>query len=208
MTSTDINIGTLSRALSRTKKVSETSDFDLNSGSTPFGKPLRGAAVLVPLIPRPTGLHLILTQRAAALKHHPGQVSFPGGKIEPEDSTAQIAALREADEEIGLSPHMVTPIGSLPAHKTGTGFLVQPFVAKVDPDFHPKPDPNEVAEVFEVPLSHVLTPDNFRIQSRVWQGEMRHYFTVPYGPYYIWGATARMLRMFAELVENTDENIG
>ncbi len=200
MTSITIDLQTLSLALGKDQEASATSDFDLNPNGLAPNKPLRGAAVLVPLIPRKNGLHLILTQRAAALKHHPGQVAFPGGKIEPDDETAQGAALREAHEEIGLAPHLVNPIGCLPPHKTGTGFLVHPFVATVDPDFQPIPDPNEVAEIFEVPLSHVLNPENFTVQGRAWLGEMRHYYTVPYGPYYIWGATARMLRMFAELV--------
>ena len=208
MNSRNIDIGRIARALNRKHATPQTSDFDLNAGSPPPAKPLRSAAVLVPLIPRASGLNLVLTKRAAALKHHPGQVAFPGGKIEPGDSTAQTAALREAQEEIGLPPEMATPIGGLPRHATGTGFLVHPFVAEINPQFHPEPDPNEVAEVFEVPLSHVLQPDNFMVQGRVWQGQMRYYFTVPYGPYYIWGATARMLRMFAQLMENSDENNG
>lgn len=195
----------LRECMTRAKTVPPSSDFDLNL-DTPPGKPLRLAAVLLPLVQRQGEIRLILTKRAAALKHHPGQISFPGGKIETSDASPVQAALREAQEEIGLHPDLAMPLGELPAHQTISDFRVQPFVAQVDPAFLPQPDHNEVAEVFEVPLAHVLNPANFRVEGRLWRNKMRYYYVVPYGPYYIWGATARMLRLFAAMMEDAREN--
>ncbi|MEO9823590.1 MAG: CoA pyrophosphatase [Paracoccaceae bacterium] len=186
----------LEKALQRTGKPS--SDYDLNPDAVlPEGRSLRAASVLVP-VTCSANPHVILTKRSSALKHHPGQVAFPGGKVEDSDEDETAAALREAQEEIGLSPEGVTVLGSLPSHETVTGFRVTPVVAIVSDGFVPFPDTGEVAEVFRVPLEHLLNQQNYSVQSRRWRGQRRFFFTAPYGPYYIWGATARILRALAD----------
>ena len=147
----------------------------------------------------PNGARVIMTKRASHLKHHPGQIAFPGGKQEDGDATPEATALREAFEEIGLAPNLVRPIGHLPAHETVTGFQMTPILAEVA-DFQPVPDPGEVEEVFTVPLSHLLNPGHYTVERRLWRGQWRAYYAVPWGPYYIWGATARILRGLAERV--------
>jgi 8-oxo-dGTP pyrophosphatase MutT (NUDIX family) len=178
-----------------------SSDFDLNPGiRPPSDKPLRPAAVLVPVWLRPEGAGLILTKRASHLKHHPGQIAFPGGKVDATDASAEAAALRETQEEIGLDPARVRILGSLPVHETVTGFAVTPFVGVIDSAFDPVPEVGEVDEVFTVPLRYALSPARFVIEGRQWMGVRRRYYAAPYGPYYIWGATARILRGLAERV--------
>ena len=178
-----------------------SSDFALNPGiRPPSDKPLRPAAVLVPVWLRPEGAGLILTKRASHLKHHPGQIAFPGGKVDATDASAEAAALRETQEEIGLDPARVRILGSLPVHETVTGFAVTPFVGVIDSAFDPVPEVGEVDEVFTVPLRYALSPARFVIEGRQWMGVRRRYYAAPYGPYYIWGATARILRGLAERV--------
>ncbi|MGL6211748.1 MAG: CoA pyrophosphatase [Paracoccaceae bacterium] len=175
-----------------------SSDYDLNPGIVlPEGRKLRPAAVLVAVTP---DARVILTKRASHLKHHPGQIAFPGGKVDASDAGPEAAALREAREEVGLPPAQVRVLGALPQHETVTGFQVTPFLAVVEGDFTPVPEAGEVEEVFTVPLSHVLTPARFSIERRLWRNEWRRYYAVPYGPYYIWGATARILRGLADRV--------
>lgn len=174
-----------------------SSDFDLNPAIVlPPGRSLRPAAVLVAVWQD----RLILTKRASHLKHHPGQIAFPGGKVEDTDASHEAAALREAQEEIGLAPDKVEILGRLAAHETVTGFSMTPVLGLVRDDFDPKPEAGEVEEVFTVPLSHVLNAANFSVERRMWRGAWRRFYAVPYGPYYIWGATARILRGLAERV--------
>lgn len=179
-----------------------SSDFDLNKNNLPpKGRDLRPAAVLIGITDHQTNPRVILTKRAAALKHHPGQIAFPGGKVDASDTDARAAALRESHEEIGLDPSHVDIIGVMPTHDTVTNFVITPFVALIDHAFLPIPEPGEVDEVFTVPLAHLMDPKNYVIEYRFWQGQRRFFYTVPYGPYYVWGATARMLRGLAEQVK-------
>jgi len=153
------------------------------------------AAVLVPLVNRLSGLTVLLTQRSETLPDHPGQISFPGGRQEPEDENPAEAALREAREEIGLDSQRVTILGQLAPYETVTGYRVIPIVGWVAPPIEIKPDPIEVSEVFEVPFAHFFEPANFLLRSRLVNGLERRYYEAPYGDHYIWGATAAMLLM-------------
>jgi 8-oxo-dGTP pyrophosphatase MutT (NUDIX family) len=187
----------LKAALGRASPAS--SDFDLNPEVLlPPDRKLRPAAVLVVIQATPSGWELILTKRSSALKHHPGQIAFPGGKVDLDDADAIAAALREAEEEIGLPRQMVDVMGTLPSHETVTGFRITPVIGSLVQSFTPRPEAGEVDEVFSVPFAHVTDAANFQVQSRIWRGQRRYYYTVPYGPYYIWGATARILRGLAE----------
>jgi len=171
------------------------SDFDLN-GPAALPEGLKPAAVLVPLVARAEGYTVLLTQRTEHLQHHAGQVSFPGGRVEGDDEGILGAALREAEEEIGLAPGYVEPIGLLDDYETVTRFLVTPVVSIVDPGFTLTLDAFEVADAFEVPLSFLLDPSNHQIHSRIRHGERRRYYVFEYGDRYIWGATAGMLMNF------------
>ncbi len=176
-----------------------SSDFDLNpDANLPKNRVLRPAAVLVAIEENINAPRIILTRRASSLKHHPGQIAFPGGKREDSDGSIEQTALREAYEEIGLLPKTVQILGRMPSHETVTGFTITPILALVRARFNPDPDHNEVAEVFTTPLSHICDTAQYSIQSRHWRRGRRHYYTVPYGPYYIWGATARILKSLAE----------
>jgi 8-oxo-dGTP pyrophosphatase MutT (NUDIX family) len=155
----------------------------------------RPAAVLIPLIDRPEGMMVLLTQRSAALKQHSGQIAFPGGKIDPTDDGPHGAALREAEEEIGLSRHSVTTLGFLGPYFSTTGFRITPVVALVDPRASLTANTGEVDEVFETPLAFLMNPANHQTHQREWQGKMRSYFAMPHGDRYIWGVTAGIIRM-------------
>ena len=153
------------------------------------------AAVLIALIARPEGVFVILTERASHLREHGGQVSFPGGRIEPSDASDEAAALREAHEETGMPQTHVEVLGRMPAYVTATGFSITPVVALVQPGFDYHVDAFEVAEVFEVPLEFLMDPHNHR-EHRVDMpdGRSRHYFSMTWKRFFIWGATAAMLR--------------
>jgi 8-oxo-dGTP pyrophosphatase MutT (NUDIX family) len=177
------------------------SDFDL-SGTRPSAPILKPAAVLVPLVARATGLNVILTKRASHLPTHAGQIAFPGGRCEDSDADVGATALREAHEEIGLDPSFVTLIGASDAYETVTRFAVTPVVGLVDPLAVFTPDPSEVDAVFEVPLAFLMDPANHVPQERIYDGIVRRFYAMAYGDYYVWGATAGMLRaLYARVFE-------
>ncbi|MBI3505272.1 MAG: CoA pyrophosphatase [Proteobacteria bacterium] len=178
-------------------------DHDGNPGIAPTGE-LRAAAVLVPLVERPDGLSVLLTQRTAHLHDHAGQISFPGGRIEAADSDPVAAALRETEEEIGLHRRHVEIVGRLDTYRTRTSYEVTPVVGLVRPPFDLVPDTFEVADIFEVPLAFVLDPRNRERRSREFQGAERHFWVLPYRDRYIWGATAGMLVNLAEVLAGED----
>jgi len=175
-------------------------DHDLNPGMTPPSTELRPAAVLVPLVDRPEGMSVLLTQRTAHLTAHAGQIAFPGGRLEPEDRDAAAAALRETEEEIGLPRRHVTLIGRLDTYVTGTGFEITPVVGIVSAPFSLTVDPFEVADVFEVPLPFVLDRGNHRRTERMFDERRRIFFVLLYQNRNIWGATAGMLVNLAEVL--------
>jgi 8-oxo-dGTP pyrophosphatase MutT (NUDIX family) len=154
---------------------------------------LRPAAVLVPLVDRPEGVSVLLTQRTAHLHEHAGQVSFPGGRLEADDPDAIAAALRETEEEIGLARRHVEIVGRLDTYRTRTAFEVTPVVGIVKPPFELVPDRFEVADIFEVPLAYALDARNHERHAKIFQGIERHFWVLPYRDRYIWGATAGML---------------
>jgi 8-oxo-dGTP pyrophosphatase MutT (NUDIX family) len=175
-------------------------DHDLNPGMTPPSTALRPAAVLVPLIDRAEGMSVLLTQRTQHLSAHAGQISFPGGRIEESDADATEAALRETEEEVGLMRDRVTVVGRLDTYVTGTGFEITPVVGIVKAPFPLAIDPFEVAEVFEVPLSFVLDPNNHRRTTRDFEHRTRIFFVLPFENRNIWGATAGILVNLAEVL--------
>lgn len=162
---------------------------------------LTPAAVLVPLVQRDDGLSLLLTRRTAHLHDHAGQISFPGGRVEDSDKDAIDTALRETEEEIGLARHHIEPVGHLPHYLTRSGFRVMPVVSLVTPPFDLKPDDFEVAEIFEVPLGFIMDPANHQVRTVQLDTGPRTFFAMPYNDYFIWGATAGMLRTFYSFLD-------
>ena len=160
----------------------------------PADQPHRAAAVLVGLIDSQHEANVLLTLRTEHLSSHAGQIAFPGGKMEPGETSPLETALREAHEETGLEPSFIEPVGLLDPYLTGTGFRIEPVVAIIRSGFTLAPDPGEVAEVFEVPLNFLMDPINHQRHERLWKGEMRRYYAMPYLERYIWGATAGILR--------------
>jgi 8-oxo-dGTP pyrophosphatase MutT (NUDIX family) len=172
------------------------SDWDLNpefKDDLAVMAPPRPAAVLVPIMLRPQ-LTVLFTQRAHDMPSHPGQISFPGGKLEDGDAGPIDCALREAREEIGLESARIEPLGFLDSYRTGTGFQISPVVAFVTPGFQPVLQTREVLEVFEVPLAFLMDEANHQKDSREWRGRRRSFYAMPYEGRYIWGATAGMLK--------------
>ncbi|NVO14249.1 MAG: CoA pyrophosphatase [Rhodoplanes sp.] len=161
--------------------------------------PARPAAVLIGVVDRPEP-GVILTQRTTSLPNHAGQIAFPGGKIEPEDETPLAAALREAEEEIGLDRHLVDPIGYLDLYCTFSGFRILPVVSRVRPGYALTLNAGEVEDAFEVPLAFLMDAQNHALHSRDWKGLKRRFYVMPYQERYIWGVTAGILRNLYERV--------
>ncbi len=182
---------------STARTATDLSDYDLNPeirlSSQSARIKLCPAAVLVPLIERSDGTTVLLTQRTKHLSHHAGQISFPGGRVEPADADAVDTALRETEEEIGLDRTFIDVVGRLDIYETVTGFSITPLVGFVSTKFSLSIDGEEVSEAFEIPLDFVLDPINHQRHSREFEGARRHYYAMPYKDRYIWGATAGML---------------
>lgn len=176
-------------------------DHELDPGA---GRPdgnavsLRPASVLIGVVDREPGATVILTMRASHLSSHAGQIAFPGGRAEAGDSSLIETALREAHEEIGLAPDCVTPLGLLEPYETRSGYRIMPVLGVVTEKMALRPDEQEVAEIFEVPLSFLMTAANHQRHSAFWKGRQRHFYAMPYGERYIWGATAGILRIMYE----------
>jgi len=162
--------------------------------------PLRSAAVLVPIVTRQNGPTVLFTQRTDHLEHHPGQVSFPGGHVEESDGSPEETAIRETEEEVGMHRRHIEVIGRIDTYLTSTGFSVVPVVARIDPPFEIIPDPEEVAEVFEVPLAFLLDPSNHMRETRLFGDQAWYAYAMPYNGYNIWGVTAGMVRNFYEIL--------
>ncbi len=163
------------------------------------GAAKKPAAVLIPVVDRPEP-SILFTQRTTELPSHPGQIAFPGGKIDPDDETPLAAALREAREEVGLDYGLITPIGYLDLYLTLSGYRILPLVARVDPGYRLSLNQFEVADAFEVPLAFLMEPGNHQFLSRDWKGMSRAYFAMPYGERNIWGVTAGILRNLYERI--------
>jgi 8-oxo-dGTP pyrophosphatase MutT (NUDIX family) len=182
------------------RQLAPRSDYDLNPElkSELDGARPRPAAVLVPIIARPEGLTVLLTQRPETMPTHAGQIAFPGGKMDKIDATPVDTALREAEEEVGLHRRHVSVLGFLDSYQTGTSFRIVPVVSIVDPSFTLTIDRREVVDAFEVPFAFLMDGANHRRDHRQYNGVVRHFYAMPYGERYIWGATAGMLRNLYE----------
>jgi 8-oxo-dGTP pyrophosphatase MutT (NUDIX family) len=173
---------------------------DLHISAIPRGARVTEAAVMVPLVQRPQGMQVLLTQRTAHLSDHAGQISFPGGRVEASDAHREETALRETEEEIGLMRDRVRLLGRLPDYEIPSGFRITPIVGWIEPPFELKLDPFEVSAVFEVPLAHFLERSRYQRREYRFRGRHRHYMAIPYEGRYIWGATAGMLYSLARML--------
>ncbi len=173
---------------------------DLHRGEIAEGTRLRDAAVLVPMVERDGRVNLLLTQRTEHLAAHAGQISFPGGGVEAADASREDTALRETEEEIGLARRHVKVLGALPEYLLPTGFRITPVVGWIEAPFDTQPDPYEVADIFEIPLSHFMDPARYQRHEYHFYGRHRHYVAIPYEGRYIWGATAGMLLSLARVL--------
>jgi 8-oxo-dGTP pyrophosphatase MutT (NUDIX family) len=174
---------------------------DLHMCTIPAGSRITEAAVMVPIVNRPHGLQLLLTQRTPHLSDHAGQISFPGGRVEADDAGREETALRETEEEIGLSRARIAVLGRLPEYDVPSGFRITPVVGWVEPPFDLQLDAFEVAAAFEVPLAHFLDPQRYERRDYRFKGRHRHYMAIPYEGRYVWGATAGMLYSLARILE-------
>jgi 8-oxo-dGTP pyrophosphatase MutT (NUDIX family) len=164
-------------------------------------QPLKPAAVLLLVVNHPGDPTVVFTQRTAHLADHAGQISFPGGRCDEGDCTPERTALREAEEEIGIDPARVEILGLLPEYRTSTGYSVTPVVGWAEPPLTYRPDPHEVADVFEVPLGFLIDRANHQVDATEWRGRLRRYYVIPYGERSIWGATAGMVRNLSERLD-------
>lgn len=181
-------------------------DFDLNPGLKPLASPpYRQAAVLVGLIDRGDDFGVLLTLRPETMAQHAGQVAFPGGRVDAGDASPLAAALREAEEEVGVNPATLTLLGQFDPYLTSTGYVVSPFVGVLPSTFEPKPDPHEVAAVFETPLSFLMHPGNHERHERIYNGVARAFYAMPHKGRYIWGATAGMIKSLYDRLYNETE---
>lgn len=178
----------------------ESGDHVLNPSIAHLIRParLRDAAVLVPVVDRGEEATLLLTKRTERLRDHSGQIAFPGGRIDPEDETAVHAALREAEEEIGLDASFIDVVGRLPDYVSGSGYRIAPVLAVVRPDFLLTINADEVDDAFEVPLAFLMDPANHHRSSRVWERQERFFYIMPHGDRFIWGVTAGIIRTLWE----------
>ena len=156
------------------------------------------AAVLAPIVRRPSGFTVLLTLRSSAMPSHAGQVSFPGGRVQAEDAGPVATALRETLEETGIAPAFITPVGGFGMYRTGTNYVITPIVGFVDPGFALAPDPREVDDVFETPLAFLMNAANHELHARDFQGVRREYYAMPWEGRYIWGVTAGMIKLLYE----------
>lgn len=180
-------------------RLADRGDHDLNPDWDWLGPPtLTPAAVLVPIVRRPEGWTLMLTERTHDMPSHPGQIAFPGGKMHAEDPDLIATALRETYEEIGLEARFIRPLGVIDPYVTGSGFRVAPVIGFVEPGFEIVPDPREVAGVFETPIAFILDPANHIVQEAEWRGRQGRFYEMPYQGHRIWGATAGMIRALYE----------
>jgi len=174
---------------------------DLHVIALAEGARITEAAVLVPLIAGPEALKVLFTQRTAHLADHAGQISFPGGRVETTDASRAETALRETEEEIGLTRSQIELLGRLPDYEIPSGFRIAPVVGWIEPPFDLKPDPIEVEAVFEAPLDYFLAPENYQRREYHFRGRHRHYMAIPYEGRYIWGATAGMLYSLCRMLK-------
>lgn len=177
--------------------------LDLHAISLQEGARVTEAAVLVPLVNRGTGVQVLLTQRTEHLRDHGGQISFPGGRVEPGDVDREATALREMTEEIGLAASHVTLLGHLPGYEIPSGFRITPVVGWIEPPFTLTPDVFEVADIFEAPLAYFLDPANYQRREYRFRGRHRHYLAIPWDGRYIWGATAGMLYSLCRMLNKS-----
>lgn len=186
------------------ERFSEEGDLDLYADMEE--RAVRRAGVLVGLVPRVQGPTVLLTERPTTMASHPGQVAFPGGKVDPGDADDVAAALREAEEEVGVDRATAQLIGCSAPYLTGSGFRITPVLAILPPDFKPVPEPGEVEEVFETPLAFLMNADNHQQNEALWRGKLRRYYEMPHNGHRIWGVTAGIIRnLYCRLYENRTE---
>ncbi|MPZ42589.1 MAG: CoA pyrophosphatase [Betaproteobacteria bacterium] len=191
----------LAERLARAHVIVQAFEHDLwHQQRIPPGQKVKHAAVLMPLVQRSAGTQVLFTQRTSHLHDHAGQISFPGGRVEPEDRNREDTALRETEEEIGLPRAAIRVLGALPDHEMQSGFCITPVVGWIRPPYRTEPDRFEVQDIFEAPLAHFLSPGHYQRRRYVVEGLDRRYLAIPYGGRYIWGATAAILYSFYQLL--------
>ncbi len=184
----------------------ESGNSNFNGITWQSPRPLIPAAVLVPLVLHNDGITILLTKRAAGLNDHPGQISFPGGRVEDSDKNHMATAIREANEEIGIAIEDIKPIAELTPYIIGTGFIITPIIAFLTPPFNKKAEPSEVEEIFEVPLDFFMDSNNHQHKVKKFNNMDHHYHAIDYKQYYIWGATADMIVNLVNILSESKAN--